>query len=936
MASRMAGSQSSETVVLRGRRDESAQLDDLLEEAVAGRGGVLMLRGEAGAGKTALLEYAIASATALRVIRVAGIESEMELAFAGLHQLCAPILDRLERVPGPQRRALETTFGLSPGAVPDRFLVGLAVLTLLSEVAEERPLLCIIDDAQWLDRASAQALAFVARRLLAEPVALLFAAREPSDPLTGLPELPLEGLADADARALLASVVPGRLDKRIADQVIVETRGNPLAVLELPRGLSAGQLAGGFGLPGALSLSGWIEESFLRRLEALPEETQRLLLMAAAEPTGDPALLWRAAHRLGIDAAALDPGESAGLIEVDGRVRFRHPLVRSALYRAASPHERRQAHRALAEATDTEVDPDRRAWHLAAATAGTDEAVAGELERAASRAQARGGLAAAAAFQERAVALTSDQALRAQRALAAAQTKYEAGALDDALGLVEIADAGTIRAGQRARVDLLRAQIAFASRRGDDAPLLLLEAARELERTDPKIARATYLDAFSAARFAGPLARGADLLMVSEAALAGPPLPPAPRPSDLLLQGMAVQITRGYAAGAPLLKSALTGFQREPALPPEEGRWLSLALWAAADLWDDDTFLRLTTRELNRAREAGALTAIPLALSMLSYIHATSGDLATAESQLDEIRSASEAIGAPAQPYVALWVAAMRGREAETLDLIGTTSHEAAARGEGYVTFVTEHVTAVLYNGLGRYSEVVAALRRQTVDPSYRDGSPRPMAELVEAAVRSGERQLAGLALELLAETTSAAGTDWALGIEARSRALLSDGEVAEARYRDAIERLARTRIRVQLARAHLVYGEWLRRERRRREAREQLRTALAMFTSMGTEGFADRTQRELSATGERARKRSVETREDLTPQEMQIARMAGDGLSNAEIGARLFVSQSTVAYHLRNVFSKLNIASRHQLAEVVPDGSMLGGHHGDRGRRTS
>jgi DNA-binding CsgD family transcriptional regulator/tetratricopeptide (TPR) repeat protein len=875
-----------------------------------------MLRGAAGVGKTALLEYAIASAPTLRVIRVAGIESEMELAFAGLHQLCAPILDRLERVPEPQRAALETTFALSPGAVPDRFLVGLAVLSLLSEAAQEQPLLCIIDDAQWLDRASAAALAFVARRLLAEPVVLLFAAREPSDLVTGLPELLLEGLGDADARALLSSVVPGRLDRLVAEQVVAETRGNPLALLELPRGLSAAQLAGGFGLPGALSLSGRIEESFVRRLEALPQDTRRLLLVAAAEPTGDPVLLWRAADRLAIDAPALEPAESAGLIDIDGRVRFRHPLVRSALYRAAPPQEKRRAQGALAQAIDERIDPDRRAWHLAAATAAPDEAVAAELEHGASRAQARGGLAAAAAFRERAVALTSEPALRAQRALAAAQTKYEAGALDDARALLEVATADGCRAGQRARVNLLQAQIAFASRRGSDAPRLLLEAARELQRTDPKLARDTYLEALSAARYAGPLARGADEFKVSEAALAGPPLPSTPRPSDLLLQGLAVQITSGYAAGTPLLKSALDAFERETTLPPEEGRWLSLALWAAADLWDDDMFLRLTTRELRRAREAGALTAIPLALSMLSYIHTISGDLAAAESLLDEIRAASEATGAPAQPYLAMWVAAMRGREAETRDLIRTASDEAAARGEGYAMFVTEHLTAVLYNGLGRYGEALTALRRQTVDPHYRDRSPRPMAEVVEAAVRSGERQLASLALERLAETTSAAGTDWALGIEARSRALLSDGEVADALYRDAIERLSATSVRVQLARAHLLYGEWLRRERRRRDARQQLRTALEMFTSMGTQGFADRTQRELAATGEHARKRSVETREDLTPQEAQIARLAGDGLSNAEIGARLFVSQSTVAHHLRNVFAKLHISSRHQLAE--------------------
>lgn len=907
--------------MLRGREDACAQLDRLIQAALAGRGGVMMLRGEAGVGKTALLEYAIASAPTLRVIRIAGMESEMELAFAGLQQLCAAMLDRLERLPGPQRDALQTTFGLSAGAVPDPFLVGLAVLSLLSEVAEERPLLCVIDDAHWLDRASAQALAFVARRLLAEPVVLLFAAREPSDLIIGLPDLLVEGLGDADARALLASVVPGPLDEPIAEQLIAETRGNPLALLELPRGLSAGQLAGGFGLPGAVSLSGRIEESFLRRFEALPVDTRRLLLTAAAEPTGDPAVLWRAAQRLAIDASAFEPAESARLIDVDGRVRFRHPLVRSALYRAATPQERRQAHRALAQATDAQIDPDRRAWHLAAATAGPDETVAAELEHAAGRAQARGGLAAAAAFQQRAVALTSDPALRAQRALTAAQTKYEAGALADAVTLLDIAEAGTDRAGRRARVNLLRAQIAFVSRRASDAPALLLDAAHELERVDAKLARATYLDALAAARSAGPLGGAADLVKVSEAALAGPPLPQAPLPSDLLLKGLAVQVTTGYAAGAPILKAAVSAFERETALPPEEARWLSLALWAAADLWDDQTWRRLTTRELERTRQAGALTALPLALSMLSYIHATSGELVAAEDLLDEIRSASEATGTPARPYLALWIAALRGREAETRDLIHTVSEDAAARGEGYATFVTEHAAAVLFNGLGRYGAALAALRRQAVDPSYRDGSPRPMAELVEAAVRCEERPLAQLAFDRLAETTSAAGTDWALGVEARSRALLSNGAVAEGLYREAIERLGRVSIRVQLARAHLVYGEWLRRERRRREARPQLRTALEMFTSMGTEAFADRSQRELMATGERARKRSVETRDDLTPQQAQIARLARDGLSNAEIGARLFISQSTVAYHLRNVFSKLQITSRHQLAQLVPEG---------------
>ncbi|HEX4760074.1 MAG TPA: AAA family ATPase, partial [Thermoleophilaceae bacterium] len=671
----MAGGPSApKGLVLRGRRDECAVLDRLLEGARAGQSGVLVLRGGAGVGKTALLEYAVESASDLRVLRAVGVESEVELAFAALHQLCAPLLEELDRLPGPQRDALTITFGLDAGPVPDRFLVALAVLNLLSEVAQERPLLCAIDDAQWLDRASAQALAFVARRLRTESVLMLFAARTPPAELVGVPELLVEGLNDADARMLLASVIPGRLDERVADQLVAEAHGNPLALLELPRGLSPSQLAGGFGLPRALSLDSRIEQSFRYRLEALPKGTQRLLLVAAAEPTGDPGLLWRAAERLHISGPVLDAAETAGLIEVDSaRVRFRHPLVRSALYRAAPPQERRQAHRALAEATDAQLDPDRRAWHLAESTGGPDEDVAAELERAAGRAKARGGSAAAAAFLERAADLTLDPLCRAQRALAAAQTKYEAGALDDALTLLATAESGALGELERARVDLLRAQIAFTSRRGSDAPPLLLKAARELEAVDPDLARATYLEALSAARFAGPLGRGAGVVEVSEAALAGPQPPQPPRPPDLLLQGLAVLFTEGYAAGPPILKEALSAFRRESVLPPREARWLPLACQAAADVWDDVTWRLLSTRELERARETGALTAMPLVLSTLSYIHAISGELAAAEALLDEIKAATEATGIPSHPYVALWIAALRGREAELSELIDTT-----------------------------------------------------------------------------------------------------------------------------------------------------------------------------------------------------------------------------------------------------------------------
>jgi DNA-binding CsgD family transcriptional regulator len=909
--------------MLRGRHDERAALDRLMEKARAGQSSALVLRGEPGVGKTALLEYAVESASPWIVLRAVGVESEMELAYAALHRLCAPLFDRAGQIPAPQRDALQTTFGLREGPAPDLFLVGLATLSLLSEAAQERPVLCAIDDAQWLDRASAQVLAFVARRLVAESVVILAATRETAGKYGRLPELVVNGLRDADARALLASAIPGRLDERVADQLLMEAGGNPLALLELPRGLSPAQLAGGFGLPRALSLSGKIEETFVNRLEALPQDTQQLLLVAAAEPTGDPALLWSAAERLGIADAVLYPAESARLLEVDGRVRFRHPLARSAVYRAATPHQRRRAHRALAEATDARTDPDRRAWHLAEATAGPDEAVAAELERAAGRAQARGGLAAAAAFLERATALTAEPQRHAERALAAAQTSYEAGALDDALALLDTADAGAHRELDRARIDLLRGQIAFAARRGRDAPPLLLKAARELEAVDPTLARATYLEALSAAMFAGRLVRGGGVVEVSEAALAGPRPSEPPRPSDLLLQGLAVRFTDGPAAGAPILKDALRAFRGTAVLPPEEARWLWFAGWVALYLSDDEAWTVLSTRHLELVREAGALTALPFVLTNRSSVYAFFGKLDEAGAYEEELTAATEATGIATVAYGALALAALRGREAEFSQLAETSVHEAQARGEGLALTITEFLRGTLYLGLGRYDAALSAVGQ--AERYHEEGAAIwGLIELIEAAVRSGQPQLAGAPMERVTETARANGTDWALATEARCRALLSEGDSVETDdlYHKAIEHSGSTNLRVHLARTHLLYGEWLRRQRRRLEAREQLRTAFEMFHAMGIEAFAGRAERELLATGQRVRKRTVETRDELTAQEAQVARLAREGLSNAEIGARLFISRHTVAYHLRKIFNKLGITSRGELGRALPDSS--------------
>jgi DNA-binding CsgD family transcriptional regulator len=842
----------------------------------------------------------------------------MELPFAALQQVCAPLMDRIQRLPDPQQDALRVTFGLRSGHPPDRFLVGLAVLTLLSTVAEEQPLLCVVDDAQWLDRASTDALAFVARRLLAESLGLLFASRKPAGSFRGLPELVIEGLGNGDARALLGWVIGWPLDERVRDRIVSETRGNPLALVELPRELTAADMAGGFGLPQPRALSSRIEASFRQRVEPLPAETQRLLLVAAAEPVGDPMLLWRAADGLGIGAEAAAPAEAAGLIEFGVRVRFRHPLVRSAVYRAASLADRRSAHRALGDATDPEADPDRRAWHRAHATPSRDEDVACELEHSATRAQARGGLAAAAAFMEQASRLTPDPARRAARALAAARSTHLAGAPDAALALLNTAQAGPLDELQRARVDLLGAQIAFASKRGNDAPPLLLKAAKRLEPLDPALARDTHLEALWAAIFAGRFATSHGLLEAAQAARAAPPAPQPPRPSDLLLDGLAVLIRDGHEAGLPTLKRALSAFRHERITREVELRWLPLAIRAAFELCDDEACDVLSSRHVQLARDTGALSDLPLALNNRIGVHLSAGTVPAAAALLQELQAVTEATGSQLAPYGALGLAAWRGREAEFAEQVEAATRELVARGEGFGLSAIEWTAAVLYNSLGRYEDALAAAQQAIKHPEELAFARWALVELIEAATRTAKPRLAVNALRRLLETTRGCGTDWALGIEARSRALLADGTAAETLYLQAIEALERTRVRSGVARTCLLYGEWLRRERRRLDAREQLRRAHELFSEFGMDAFAERARVELQATGERARKRTPETRDHLTPQEAQISRLAAEGARNQEIAAQLFISPSTVDYHLRKAFRKLGVKSRTQLARRI------------------
>lgn len=902
---------------LLGRDSESEALDRLLVQVRGGQSSVLVLRGEPGVGKTALLDYLVERTSGCRVVRAGGVESEMELAYAGLQQLCASMLARLENLPDPQREALSIAFGISGGSAPSRFLVGLAILSLLTEVASEQPLVCLIDDAHWLDRESGHALAFVARRLVTESVALVFAIREPSDEehLVGLPELLIAGIGDSEARSLLVSTVGGRLDDALLDQIVAETRGNPLALLELPRGLSPAELAGGLGLLDPSALPGRIEQSFVRQLRSLPSETQRLLLVGAAEPVGDASLLWRAAELLGIPTGAGNAAEAAGLIEFGTRVRFRHPLARSAAYRSASLLERQDVHHALAEATDPDIDPDRRAWHRARAARKPDERIARELERSAHRAQSRGGIAAAAAFLERATSLTPDPIRRGERAIAAAQAKLEAGGADAAADLLAAAEMGPLDELQRARVERLRARIAFARRRGKDAPPLLLNAARRLERLDGALARETYLEALGAAIYAGRLADSGGVLEAAEAARRAPSAPEPLRAMDLLLDGLAMRFTNGYAAGLPLLKRAVLEFRRSDSRPDEDIRWLWLACRVAPELWDDAAWGELADRQDQLAHSTGAMTALPVAASGRAGVCVHAGEFAAAARLIEEADAIAEATGSARLMYTSLVLAAWRGDEVPALELIEAGIRDANARGEGRVITLAEYATAVLYNGLGRYDTALTAAQRACEHDDLGLFAWAAV-ELVEAAARSNQPEAADDAIRKLSERTTASGTDWALGIEARSRALLLDGPAAEALFQEAVARLARTRIAVHLARAHLLYGEWLRRENRRLDARAQLRRSHDMLQRAGATAFAERARRELKATGETVRKRNVETLDDLTAQEAQIAELAGAGSTNREIGAQLFISAATVDWHLRKVFIKLGVRSRRDLGD--------------------
>jgi len=914
---------------LLGRQRECATLDELVADVLAGASRVLVLRGEAGVGKSALLGYLsdrIAGQAEDRgewaIVSAVGVQAEMELAYGGLHQLCMPLLGHLDELPPPQRDALATVFGLSAGPTPDRLLVGLATLTLVAQAAEQQPLACIIDDAQWLDGASAQMLAFVARRLLAERIALVCAARTGIGDavLASLPALDVRGLSDGDARALLLDHVLGPIDAAVTGHIVAESHGNPLALLELPRTWLAADIAGGFGLPTGRPVEGKIEHSYVTRLRQLPADTQLLVLMAAADPLGDPTLLSHAAAMLGIDLAAAAPAVDSGLVHVGFRWEFAHPLVRSAAYQAADAADRRRVHRALADATDADADPDRRAWHRARATADLSEEVAAELEQSADRAQARAGLAASAAFLTRATELTPLPATRTRRALAAAFANVQAGNFEATRTSITIARDGPVDELQQAQIDLVRAQLAFASSRGGEATLLMLAAAQRLEPLNLQLARQTYLDAFSAAQFAARLNEGVSTVEVARAVRSAPRRPhEAPTPGDLLLDAF-VALTEDYATAVPLAREALTRLRGDPSVAQENLRWLWQGCVLALEVWDDQSASDLSGHHLRMARQTGALSELPLAYGSRTPILVFCGELTAAASLAEESRSVHEAAGIAEAPYGALVLTAWRGQAQQARELIDITIGDASARGEGVGVAICHYSHAVLCNGLGQHEEALAAARSACADPTEMVAHNWGMIELIESAVRTGRTDLAAEVLQRLTAKAQACRTDWALGLQARSRALLSTGDIAENGFREAIGHLSRARVRGELARAHLLYGEWLGQEKRRVDARRELTRAYEMFTAMDMEGFAERARHELLTAGVTVRTSTAGAVDQLTEQEALVARLARDGLSNPEIGAQLFISARTVEWHMRKVFAKLGVSSRHQLRMAIGD----------------
>lgn len=917
-------------VQLIGRGAEKQVLGDLLDSVREGASRTLVLRGEPGVGKSALLDHAVAKAKDMQVVRILAVESESHLGFAAAHQLLMPFLPALDRLPEPQRQALSVAFGLVSGPPADPFLVGLAALTLLSDAAEVRPVLCVVDDTHWLDQESADLLRFVARRLLADRVGMLFAVRDVAgiDPQR-LPELVVHGLPDQAAYALLKASIAQPIDPAVAAHLVTQTGGNPLAVVEAARELTPDQLSGAVPLTEPLAVGPRLEESFLRRVRELPPDTRALLLLAAAGSPGHAEPLWRAAAELGIPESAATAAEAAGLMTFWPEVQFVHPLVRSAVYHAATAAQRRAVHRALA--TASELDPVSRAWHLAAATVRPDESIAAAVESAADETRSRGGYAATALLLERAAQLTPDPERRAERELAAAQAHLLAGTVDRADALLDRASPDLRNPRSGAEAIRLRGRVEAACGRPAEAVATLVDAARRLRSFEPLAAREALLSALESSVFAGWAPSAPLLGAIAEIAR---DLPPAGAPQDtapaLLLQGYTARLTAGYAAGVPAMRGAITALLRGDANPDFALRHFELTAISGADLLDETAVERLTKIWIDGARQRGALARLAVGLAFRgAFVDAPSGMLSaarTANAEASELGQITHNAGVvPPTGAHRVITLALSGNELLARETAAAVAREAPSRAAAGEAAFAAYALGVLEISLGNYGSAVGCL-----EPAYVDDTPligtQALPDLVEAAVRAGQPELAASALQRLTERASASATPLALGLLARSQALVDGPDDVQERYDEALRLLGGTRAVPHLARAHLLYGEWLRRQRLRREARDQLRAALDMFESTGLEAFAERTRVELRATGERVRKKVLGDPEELTPREAQIAALVSEGEGNRQIAAQLFVSPSTVEYHLGKIFRKLGVTSRTQLAHHVSSQGINGG----------
>ncbi|WP_396913061.1 AAA family ATPase [Mycolicibacterium sp.] len=911
---------------LRGREAEEGCLRELLTQIRSGSSRAVVLCGEAGIGKTALMTWLRETADGFHVLSARGVESDVELAYAGLHELCGPLLDHRAALPPPQRRAMESAFGLRDGAAPERFLVGLAALGLLAAASRQRPVLCLVDDVHWLDSASQDTLFFIARRLSAEPVGMMFALRDPIDNMNGIATMSVTGLSDSAAKQLLIDTFPGRFDHAVADRIVAETRGNPLALLEIPKGLTVADLAGGYYHPDAHPTATTIERHYSRTLHDLPRDTCHLLLLAAAEPVGDPALLYRAMAHLGLKHSALDAAVAAKLIRIAARVEFRHPLLRAAAYRAATPEARREVHAALAATTDANLDPDRRAWHRAAAADAPDEDVARELESAAGRARQRGGTAATAAFLTRAVELTPDAASRGRRALDAAEAHRHIASFDAAGRLLAAAALTPLTNHQRARLTQLQTRLAFStartSRSADalaDTVVQFAQTAQHAAALDPTLATETSLDALSAAMYVGRHDTIGAMGAIARTLTSPTSHRRATTPAHHLTFALATRITEGPAAAMSAMQNAIatvSNHLRGDDHTTMDWFWRAYPIAHEAlvhETWDDHGWAELADHAIRNATINGALTMLPAALISRAGAHIDAGQYPAANALIVEAESIYAAINYTPPKYHRLTLAVWSGDEASATQLVNAAHRDAALRGEGRLSGLAHYATAVLNNGLGRYQ---VALQAAATAHQYDDLGihGRVLLELIEAATRADDHPTATEALAHLTERTTASGTEWALGALARSRALLATGPAAEDLYLEAIHRLQQTPLATHLARARLLYGEWLRRRRRPTQAREPLRTALEQFTQIGATAFAERARRELLAAGGKPRSTRPTAGSDLSPQERQIAQLAGTGLTNQEIAAQMFISAHTVEWHLRKVFAKLQIRSRREL----------------------